>query len=261
MAVTLSTAATVSVCVSSRAVTPAASHSVLPPSALLAWWATSWLRGHTVTDLLIDAVTADERLHRDQDGGSLAVVLGRLRGAGATGCGLALPAEGDPLGLGGPLAFNGLALDHGEAMVCVEAGLALVPEQSYETVTWHITEAARRQLPDIGEADRELRRATIETGNRLAALDVARWRPEAADLFLDGTRHSPAAPPGIPTRCVELSGRALTASAIVDLALADDGSAVSASEIAQRREALVPLDRAARRALVAACSPEAWPPA
>ena len=48
---------------------------------------------------------------------------------------------------------------------------------------------------------------------------------------------------------------------IVDLALEDDGGAISAHEIELRREALRPLDRAGRRALVAACSPEVWPPA
>jgi hypothetical protein len=47
--------------------------------------------------------------------------------------------------------------------------------------------------------------------------------------------------------------------AIVDIALEDDGGAVSAYEISARREALLPLDRAARHALVAAGSPEAWP--
>lgn len=232
----------------------------LPVAAEFAWWATSWLRGHTVTDLLIDAITGDERLHRADDGSPLSAVLGRLRAAGATGCGLALPVEGDPLGLGGPRAFNDLALELGEAVVCVEAGLALVPEQATETVTWHVVEASRRQLPDVGEADRELRRATVETANTLAALDVARWRPEAADVFLDQRRPVPAAPAGVPVRCVDLAGRALTARTIVDLALQDDGSATSATEITHRREALLPLDRAARRALVAACSPEAWPP-
>ena len=35
---------------------------------------------------------------------------------------------------------------------------------------------------------------------------------------------------------------------------------MSAYEIETRRAALRPLDRAARRALVAACSPEVWPP-
>ena len=233
---------------------------MLPPSAVVAWWATSWLRGHVVTDQVIDAVGSDERLHRDQNGESLLVVLGRLRAAGATGCGLALPVEGDPFGLGGPAAFNALAQDHGEAVVCVEAGLGLVPEQAPETVTWHVAPAARRQLLDVGEADRDLRRTTNVAADALAALEVARWRPEAADLFLDGTRGHLPAPPGIPSRCVDLAARAMTAMTIVDLALVDDGGAASASEIIRRREALVPLDRAARRTLVAACSPEAWPP-
>ena len=45
--------------------------------------------------------------------------------------------------------------------------------------------------------------------------------------------------------------------AIVALALEDDGNAVTAREIDARREALLPLDRAARRAVVAACDPDA----
>lgn len=233
----------------------------LPVSATLAWWTTAWLRGHVVTDLLLDALVADERLHRLADGTTVPVALASWRAAGATGAGLALPVEGDPLGLGGPGAFNALALDHGEAVVCVEAGAALVPEQAEETVTWHEVAAERRQLPDVGEADRALRQETLRAARSLADLDVARWRPEAADLFLDGTRDAPAAPPGTPARCIELAGRALTAWAIVDLAREDDGGAVSASEARARGEALLPLERAARRALVAACSPEVWPPA
>jgi hypothetical protein len=47
---------------------------------------------------------------------------------------------------------------------------------------------------------------------------------------------------------------------IVEVALEDDGGAVTAYEIASRRDALRPLERAGRRALVAACSPEVWPP-
>lgn len=232
----------------------------LPVSASLAWWSTSWLRGLVVTDLLLDALAADERLHRVVDGDTLPVVLGGWRAAGASGVGLALPVEGDPLGLGGPLELNALALEHGEAAVCSEAGAALVPELASETVTWHEVPADRRQLPDVGEADRELRRQTLEAANALAALDVARWRPEAADLFLDRSRRAPAAPPGVPARCADLAGRALTAHAIVDLAMEDDGGALSVSEARARHDALLPLERAARRGLVAACSPEVWPP-
>ena len=218
------------------------------------------MRGHVVTDLLIDAVNADQRLHRDSDGAALPVVLGRFRAAGATGCGLALPVDGDPLGLGGPPALNALALERGQALVCAEAGLALVPEEADEVVTWHVMAAARRQLPDVGEADRTLRAATVQAATALAALEVARWRPEAADLFLDRRTSGLDAPPGVPPRCVDLADRALRAWAVADLALDDDGATVTAAEAGLRRAALLPLERAARRGLVAACSPEVWPP-
>jgi hypothetical protein len=40
----------------------------------------------------------------------------------------------------------------------------------------------------------------------------------------------------------------------------DDGAAMTAEEMEARRAALRTLGRAARRALVAAASPEVWPP-
>lgn len=235
----------------------------LPVSARLAWWGTAWLRGHVVVDLVLDAVLADDATHAvaGPDGtDTLVVGLGRLRSAGATGLGLALPAEGDPLGLGGPGAFNAAALDAGEAVVAAGAGTGLVPTRVGAAITWSTHPAGRRQLPDVGEADRGLRAALLDGANALAELDVARWRPEVADELMDLRHPLPlAAPDGVPARCAGLAGRGLRALAIVDLALADDGGAVTAAEIEERRRALVPLERAGRRALVAACSPEAWP--
>jgi hypothetical protein len=67
-------------------------------------------------------------------------------------------------------------------------------------------------------------------------------------------------PPGVPAACGRLAAHGLRAARIVALAGRDDGAAISAYEIESRRAALRPLDQAARRALVAACSPEAWPP-
>ena len=234
----------------------------LPLSGLVAWWTTAWLRGLAVTDLVLDAWARDGRLHQGADGERLPGLLGRLRSAGATGCGLALPREGDPIGLGGPRELNDLALVQGEAVVAADGGLSLVPEAGEEVVIWHVLPAAPRQLPDVGEADRTLRATLREAADALAALDVARWRPEAADLLQPSARQRRlAAPDGTPPRCVELAGRALSAAAVVEVALLDDGGAVSAAEVDLRRRALDPLERAARRALVAACSPEAWPPA
>lgn len=239
----------------------------LPASARLAWWGTAWLRGHVVTDLLIDAVIADDATHAvaglDPAGGTdtFVVALGRLRALGATAFGAAIPVEGDPVGLGGPRDFNTAALDVGEAVVVSGAGVGLVPERVGAAITWTAMPAERRQLPDVGEADRTLRAALLESAGALARLDVARWRPEVADELMN-LRHRPHldSPAGVPARCVDLASRGVQALGIVDLALEDDGGAVSAHEIEARRASLVPLARAGRRALVAACSPEVWPP-
>ena len=241
--------------------------TLLPPAGRLAWWATSWLRGHVVTDLLIDAVIADDATHAIADlpgaDGTETLVAGlaRLRALGATAVGAAFPAEGDPVGLGGPRDFNTEALEAGEAVVVEGTGLGLVPYRTGAAITWRAFRAERRQLPDVGEADRELRTALIATTDALAALDVAQWRPEVADRLMNLRHREPmTAPGGVPDRCVELAERGLQAIEIADLALEDDGAAVSAAEIQMRRSALTPLERAGRRALTAACSPEAWPP-
>ncbi|WP_372729593.1 hypothetical protein [Nocardioides sp.] len=246
-------------------------NSALPDAARLAWWATAWLRGHVVTDLMIDAVIDADATHTISGLGELGLGggptetlvagLGRLRVEGATGLGLVFAAEGDLVGLGGPTGFNTAALEAGEAVVAVGTTIGLVPIRVGAAISWVAHRAERRQLPDVGEADRALRAALLETGDALAALDVARWRPEVADRLMN-LRHRPAlsAPEGVPARCVDLAARAIQALDIVWLALEDDGGALSAHEIAARRTALLPLERAGRRGLVAACSPEVWPP-
>ena len=240
--------------------------SSLPDAARLAWWGTAWLRGHVVTDLLLDAVTGADAVHEVRADGQPALTLLDalldVRNAGGDALGLALPVEGDLVGLGGPRPFNTDALEAGQAVVSGGAGIGLVPHRVGRAVLWRLHEAARRQLPDVGEADRALRLAVLEAADSLAALDVARWRPDVADELLD--LRGPVAldaPDGTPPRCVELAARGLRCEAIVELALADDGGAVTAGEMAARRAAIAPLDRAARRAVVAAFSPEVWPPA
>lgn len=244
----------------------------LPAAARLAWWGTAWLRGHVVTDLVVDAVVGDDATHvvagldalglgGDEGAEGLVIGLGRLRAEGAAGLGAAFPVEGDPVGLGGPRAFNDAALEAGEAVVAVDAGIGLAPARVGAAVTWVAHRAARRQLPDVGEADRALRAALLESAQTLADLDVARWRPEVADRLMNLRHRAPlVAPDGVPARCVELAARGLQATEIVDLALEDDGGAISLAEVEARRTALTPLARAGRRALVAACSPEGWPP-
>ena len=226
-----------------------------------------------VADLVIDAVIDTDATHvvaglaelgLGGEGGSadgLMSGLGRLRAEGATAIGAAFPAEGDPVGLGGPTDFNTAGLEAGEAVVVLGTGLGLVPGRVGAAVTWQAYRADRRPLPDVGEADRSLREALLLVADELARLEVAQWRPEVADRLSNLRRRPRLAPPdGVPPRCVDLASRALQALDIVDLALGDEGGALTSYEADARRRALVPLARAARRALVAASSPEVWPP-
>ncbi|MGD9958774.1 hypothetical protein [Nocardioides sp.] len=241
----------------------------LPASGVFAWWLTAWLAGHVSPDALLEAVRGEDAAHHvaglpgdGDDAVPLLLAIGTLRSLGATTAGLALPVEGDPVGLGGPAPFNLEAMDQGEAVVVSNIGLGLVPVRAGRGVVWRCLPAQRRQVPDVGEADRTLRLALLEAARSLADLDVARWRPEVADELMN-LRHLrvPAAPHTTPAACVQLAGRGLQALGVVELALSDDGGAVTAAQAEDRRNALQPLARAGRRALVAACSPEVWPPA
>ena len=243
--------------VSSAAVT-----SPLPVSARLAWWGTAWLRGQVSPDDLLDAVLDGDVAHL-VTGEPLLTALAGLRAAGATAFGAAFPREGAPVGLGGPADFNAAAIEHGEALVAVgaEPGLGPAPGGADGRVDG---------VPGCASAGAGRRRGRPRAAGhparchatQLADLDVAQWRPEVADELMDlRHRRIPAAPPGVPARCAELAARGLQALGIADLALADDGGALSADQSpSSGAPRSPPLDLAGRRALVAACSPEAWPP-
>jgi hypothetical protein len=55
-------------------------------------------------------------------------------------------------------------------------------------------------------------------------------------------------------RAVRLASLSIRCRTIVDLALGDDGASTTAAEAEARRQALTPLEHAARRGLVAACT-------
>jgi hypothetical protein len=233
---------------------------VLPDSARFALWFSAWLSGEVSLDETRDALVGEDAAH-DVTGlpsGTVPLILGlgELRGLGATGAGLALPAPGDPLGLGGPAAFNTLVLEEGEAVILRDVELGLLPSRAGAGVVWRCHPASSvRQVPDPSEADTMLRQALVRAADALAGLDVARWRPEVADELI--ALRQPAeldVPHGTSPRAQRMLGLAVRCRRIVDLALADDGGAVSSHEISRRREALLPLDQAARRAMVAACS-------
>jgi hypothetical protein len=237
--------------------------TALPRSAELAVWFTAWVAGQVSLDDARDAIVEGEAAHDvvglpgETDPVPMIMALGRMRAAGATAAGLALPAPGDPLGLAGPPAFNAEALEAGEAVVLDGTDAGLVPHVAGAGVVWSFQAAcSRRQAPGLAEADTGLRQAVLGAAETLADLDVARWRPEVADelITLRRTVDLPF-PPHWDSRAVRLASLAVRCRAIVDLALDDEGGAITAVEADARRAALAPLDHAARRGLVAACSP------
>jgi hypothetical protein len=234
----------------------------LEESAVLALWATAWLRGEVSLDDTRDAVVGPDAAHDVLDTGAgastpLILALGAWRGAGATGLSLALPVAGDPLGLAGPPTFNGEALQAEQAAVVQGAGIGLVPSRAGAGVVWRTLPAvAPPASVGVAAAERELRQELTTTADRLVDLDVARWRPEVADELMDLRKPlSLPVPPGLPGRSQALLALASRCRRIVALALEDDGGSVTAREADVRRAALLPLDAAARRAVVAACDP------
>lgn len=234
----------------------------LPTSARFALWYTAWVAGATSLDTARDSIVGDSAAHDvlglpDHDEPvPLILAMGLLRTEGARHAALALPVPGDPVGLAGPPAFNTEAVDAGEGVLLVGADLGLVPHAVGRGVQWQCLPAVTQgSAPDPSEADSALRRALLDTSDRLADLDVARWRPEVADELMALRNHVDLAlPAGLAARAVRLVTLANRCRTIVDLALADEGAAVTAGEADARRDALLPLDHAARRGLVAACS-------
>lgn len=231
-------------------------------SARFALWYSAWVAGSASLDTARDAIVADAAAHDvlglpdREEPVPLILAMGLLRTEGARHAALALPVPGDPVGLAGPSEFNTEVVDAGEGVLLVGADLGLVPHVAGRGVQWQCLPAVTQTpAPDPAEADSALRRALLDTSDRLVELDVARWRPEVADELMALRNHVDLAlPAGMATRAVRLVGLANRCRTIVDLALADDGAAVTAGEADARRDALLPLDHAARRGLVAACS-------
>ena len=224
----------------------------LPASALLCAWLEAVRTGLAGPDDLEETVRGDDPRHLVA-GVAGAIELRELPKTLRAAPRLALPVPGDPLGLGGPPEFNLAALESGEAVVLGDIGL--VPELDARTVLWRAYDVGPTPYVDERETAIELRTALLEVTGRLVQLDVASWQPEIPDLLMN-LRKRPRLPlpPGLTPRQVETVDRAVLCLEIVGLALADEGGAVSAYEASRRREALGDLERAARRALVGACS-------
>ncbi|HSK25884.1 MAG TPA: hypothetical protein VK894_03135 [Jiangellales bacterium] len=242
----------------------------LPRSARLAVWTTAWLSGDAALDDVVDRVQGDDEPHQvrgvpgSPGPAGLATALGVLRAHGATALALALPRPGDPLGVAGDAATTAEAVLAGEAAVASGADVALVPRveafgppgDQGHLVTWSWLPARfRTDLPGVAEAERALRERLLEAAGTLSGLDVAGWRPEVGRLLEDVRGAVPAEPlpRAYPPRAQALAAQAARLRAVVDLALGDDGGALTSRAAEARRAALLPLEAAARRALVAAC--------
>lgn len=243
----------------------------LPRAVRLAAWATAWLQGSGSLDGVVDEVRGGDDVHdvaglpgHDAPVG-LAVAVAELRRMGVRGVRAGLPAPGDPLGLPGPRPLTEAALEAGEAVVLVGAPWAWVPRvQTYGAlgdtgirVTWQVLPAEPRpvDVPTLAEAERLLAEAVRDGAAQATALDVAGAGP-ATLAALDGLRRAalPGLPPGHGPRATRVAAQALRLLATSRLAAADSGAACSAGQLRRRADLLAPLDRAARRALVAAAS-------
>jgi hypothetical protein len=245
-------------------------------AARLAAWGTAYLRGDVDVERAVRAVEGEdephlvvtEPLHEPEE---LADALVNLRGQDVAGLRPALPVPGDLLGLTGPAEVNRAALEAGEAVVAVLAGggpqvPVWVPEVTSfgpdgdrgHCVTWRgmAGSAAWPDVPTLGEADRDLRSVMQEVIETLRRLDAAPWGPDGRRTAeaLRGQEHALHLPDACGARADTLSRQALAVLALAETARDDDGGTVSAHAAESRRTALAPLTRAARRALVAACS-------
>ncbi len=189
------------------------------------------------------AVAGDEPLRK---------YLANLRSEGLREFRLALPAPGDPLGLSGPPPFNAAALDAGQAVIAVLAdrNLGLVPRpdrrgSSYVGVLLEVHDAGpvRHDLPSLAEAERELSDAMRSATEALTSVEgPAQSRPE-------GVARGGELAPGYPGRAHRVSTLATRLGSVLRLA---DDRGLTSGQLAVRDAALRELDRAVRRALVAA---------
>ncbi len=251
----------------------------LPRSALLAAWAGPALERSARLEAAglesaVRAVQGDDEPHTVElvgdlpfaTCGGLLELLNELARLRVCGLRLVLPAPGDPVGLPGPAHVNAEAMDAGECVLTVGGPpLALVPDveefgSAYETghlVTWrvHASGGAGADCSDLAEAEHTLRAALLQANATLEDLDVASWRPDAAEQIQAlRSGHGPAAelPPGLAPRSVRVLDLAWRVRGIVELASADDGAALSGWQAQRRAQALRDLDHVGRRALVAA---------
>ncbi len=185
-------------------------------SATLVAWGNAWLSGHVGLDEAVDAV---ERHSGPQligtvppgdlpfeEGVPLRAALVRLRGLPGTrpsAFRLALPVQGDPLGLVGPGEFNQAALEAREGVLLrlADRQVGLVPTtdrrgSSYVGVSWAPYRANDTipQVPGLAEAEQALKLTLIEVardleGGTKATYDVFARCDACGRVYWRGAHH------------------------------------------------------------------------
>lgn len=228
---------------------------------------TSWLRGDVSLDDLISRVVGSDEPHDVHDVTASAVSLQEalldLRARGVERAHAVLPVPGDPHGLSGPPEVNAAAIDAGEAVLTSGVAVALIPDVTVfgppgdegHLVSWAVHPAnPPRPLLSVSEADRALRAGLQRSSSALGDLDVARWRPEVAEVLVDirTNRIGEPLPRGFSSAAQALAAQALRLHTVLKVALEDDGSAATLRESDTRRGVLTELSTTTRHALAAA---------
>ncbi|MGV8968240.1 MAG: hypothetical protein ACOH2F_18405 [Cellulomonas sp.] len=249
--------------------------STLPRSVLLALWVQHVGVGSAPLQQAVRAVQGDDEPHTVTDCDDLSIsgdTLSDLLAAWASGpheVAALLPTPGDVAGV--PAVISAAAIDAEECvLVRTSAGtFAAIPAIEEFGSDWepgHLVTWTVHRVPDwrttllgtvgsLADAERELRGALTSATQALASLDVARWRPDAADAIAALRADADLGwqvPPTLDGRRLRVLVTAARLRAIVELATADDGGAVNLWQADQRSTALREVDRAARRAMSAA---------
>jgi hypothetical protein len=247
----------------------------LPRSVTFAAWTSAWLAGEASLDDVLARVRGSDEPHEVSGLGSrdrvpLTDGLSALRAAGASAMRVVLPQPGRPGELAGPPELTAAAVEAGEAAIAVGAEFALVPQveafgppgdQGHFVVwAWHDASPMRPSL-SLADADRALSQTLLGAESALTRLDLPTWQPEIGQLLDDLRTNASAAPlpSAFPARAQTVAARSARIMAIVTYALADDGGAVTSVEAQSRRDALRPLESAAKDALAAAAGALAEP--
>ena len=244
----------------------------LPRSVLLAVWLDARPSSGIPLDRALNAIQLDDEPHTVAGWAEEEISLRAALSAWSRHqvvCAALLPVPGDVAGV--PAAVSAAAVEAGECVLVETDGrfFAAVPVverfgsvyESGHLVRWDVRDipswrtAVLGQVGSLADAERRLRTGLLQATEALAALDVARWRPDAAEAIARLRRTTPAGwgpPPSLDARRANVISTATRLLAIVRLATEDDGGAVNLWQADQRSTALREVDRIARHALAAA---------